>query len=280
MTPNVCVTIPVYKPFDLLKPTEHISWEQCLRVLNAYTICLVHPPKLKLTGYTQALDSAGVTHTAMTFPASYFADIFGYNRLLLSRFFFEPFAAYEYMLLYQLDAYVFEDRLPEWCAKGYSYVGAPWFEGFVPLVAEARLWKVGNGGFTLRRIQDCLRVLRSFTILRPWAIVTREHLQQHHISNWQTLPRLAKRLLLGNNTHHCFNDYARYAPDRQEDYFWGVECAEQFNWYTVPKPQEALSFSFEVHPQKMYELNNYQLPMGCHAWEKYEPDFWHHFISS
>lgn len=276
--PDVCITIPVYKPLEGLKPSEHISWKQCLHILGGYTICLIHPPHLVLTGYTQALVAAGVAYTSTAFPAPYFANIAGYNQLLLSRFFFEQFVAYEYMLLYQLDAYVFEDRLPEWCAKGYSFVGAPWFEGFVPPLAEARLWKVGNGGFTLRRIPDCLRVLNSFAVLRSWSVLTHEHLKQYRISDWQTLPRLMKRLLLGNNTHWCFNDYGRYAPDKQEDYFWGVECAERFSWYNVPTPQEALAFSFEVHPYKMYELNNYRLPMGCHAWEKYGPEFWRQFI--
>jgi hypothetical protein len=247
-------------------------------VLGAYTIYLVHPPQLNTEGYTRSLKAASVPYGSKAFPAVYFADIFGYNRLLLSKFFYEAFTAHEFMLLYQLDAFVFEDRLPEWCAKGYSYIGAPWFEGFIPPVEEARLWKVGNGGFTLRRIPDCLRVFEAFAVLRPWSSIVREHFQQHSAASWKTWPRLGKRLLLGNNTHWRFNDYNRYAPERQEDFYWGVECTEKFSWYTVPSPEEALAFSFEVHPSLMYELNGHRIPMGCHAWEKYEPTFWEPLI--
>ena len=28
------------------------------------------------------------------------------------------------MLIYQLDCYLFEDKIDEWCNKGYDYIGA------------------------------------------------------------------------------------------------------------------------------------------------------------
>jgi hypothetical protein len=37
-----------------------------------------------------------------------------------SKQFYERFVAYDYMLIYQLDAYVFKDELDDWSAKGYD----------------------------------------------------------------------------------------------------------------------------------------------------------------
>ena len=30
------------------------------------------------------------------------------------------------MLIYQLDAFVFQDDLAYWCQQNYDYIGAPW----------------------------------------------------------------------------------------------------------------------------------------------------------
>ena len=51
------------------------------------------------------------------------------------------------------------DALDEWCAAGYDFIGAPWLicADTPHITAE----KVGNGGFSLRRVSSFLRVLRS-----------------------------------------------------------------------------------------------------------------------
>jgi hypothetical protein len=36
----------------------------------------------------------------------------------------------------------------------------------------------------------------------------------------------------------------------------------------------ALRFAFEANPRICYEMNNYEIPFGCHAWEKYDKEFW------
>lgn len=37
-------------------------------------------------------------------------------------------------------------------------------------------------------------------------------------------------------------------------------------------------FSFEVNPEKLYNMNNKKLPFACHAHKKYGIDFWNKFI--
>ncbi|MCK5681152.1 hypothetical protein KAI46_10130 [bacterium] len=53
-----------------------------------------------------------------------------YNKLLVFPGFWDAFPSFEYMLIAQLDAFVFRDNLDEWCRKGYAYIGAPWLNGF------------------------------------------------------------------------------------------------------------------------------------------------------
>ncbi|MBL4883751.1 MAG: hypothetical protein JKY95_04320 [Planctomycetaceae bacterium] len=64
-----------------------------------------------------------------------------------------------------------------------------------------------------------------------------------------------------------------------EDRFWSEVVPVRFPWFQIPSPFEAVSFAFEVNPRKCFELNGSELPFGCHAWEKYDPDFWTNFIS-
>ena len=85
----------------------------------------------------------------------------------------------EYILIYQLDAFVFKDELKEWCQKGYDYIGAPWIATientiwlkYFNIVArkfrsknknnrEQIFFKVGNGGFSLRRTSSHYSIVK------------------------------------------------------------------------------------------------------------------------
>ena len=78
---------------------------------------------------------------------------------MLSSVFYQEFEQYQYVLIAQTDSLVFSDDLNIWAEKGYSYIGAPWFEGYTQPTQPLRLTAVGNGGFSLRNVQDFLRVL-------------------------------------------------------------------------------------------------------------------------
>lgn len=120
---RIVIVIPVYKP--ILSADEEHSLRQCISVLGNYQVTLVCPDGLNVSEYSKV---AGRELRCETFQPSFFENIDGYNRLMMSRMFYERFSGYDYMLIYQLDAWVFSDELTEWCLKGYDYVGAPWFE--------------------------------------------------------------------------------------------------------------------------------------------------------
>ena len=73
--------------------------------------------------------------------------------------------------------------------------------------------------------------------------------------------------------NHRLNDYSGY-----EDRFFGSTVPRLFEWFRNCPPEEAMQFSFEACPAHLFELNKHKLPMCCHAWEKYEPEFWKAFI--
>ena len=140
------VVIPVYK--TTLTKSEQSSLMQALHVLGTHEICLVGPKELDLSVYLLAFEQVGKELLYEAFNPGYFRNVSGYNTLLLSRCFYERFSSFDYMLIYQLDAWVFRDELDSWCNKGYDYIGAPWLK----LNRELDEENSGNGGFSLRKI--------------------------------------------------------------------------------------------------------------------------------
>ncbi len=267
MNSSIAILVPAHKRFADLSESEQISWWQFTDVYRTYPFVLVCPDSLDITGYASTALAQPVR--LERFADSYFTGTASYNKLLLSLDFFQRFASSDYILLCQLDVFVFYDALPEWCAKGYSYVGPPWFAGFEPPLDEARLWAVGNGGFSLRKVADCLRVLHTRRAIFSWPTLLRECFRPGLRAGLRQLPAYLRRGLWGNSTHYTRNDYAA-----QEDVFWSLICADRFAWYTVPTPTEALAFGFDHHPTRMLELNGDRLPMGFHAWDRHRNEFW------
>ena len=44
------------------------------------------------------------------------------------------------------------------------------------------------------------------------------------------------------------------------------------------EPREALEFSFELAPRYCFMMNGRRLPFGCHAWFRYDREFWEPFL--
>ena len=156
-------------------------------------------------------------------PACAFADRMSYNRMLASESFYRVFARYEHILIYQLDSLVFSNQLEDWCRKDYDYVGAPWFERW-HRARSARnesiddvidgFGTVGNGGFSLRKVDAALAVLTA----------AHHPLYDRHVQN-----------VLAGNLH--------------EDIFWSFLAPQLLDRFRIPSPREALLFAFETEPR-------------------------------
>lgn len=148
---KVAILIPAY--YNIFSPTEKCAVQQCLKVLSGYPVYFIIPNNLKIEN-----DLIWENVEYIRVPEHWMNSIDSYSNMLCSVEFYKKFTAFEYVLIHQLDAFVFEDRLQEFCEAGYDYYGAPWIYG--TLNGKKRLY-VGNGGLSLRRTQAVIKLLET-----------------------------------------------------------------------------------------------------------------------
>lgn len=153
MKKDVAVVIPYYH--DQLTELERLSYKNCLEVLKDHPIILVIPEGMLIK--EQPLKNKIIYETV---PKQWLESVDSYNRMMLSKEFYGRFEPYRYILIFQLDAFVFSDFLIRFCNYDYDYIGAPWLTGMKYLrTLEKGVWYVGNGGFSLRKVSAFLDVL-------------------------------------------------------------------------------------------------------------------------
>ena len=268
MGKDAVILIFAHKP--TLEWHEEISLRQCCRVLSRHQIRLVCPVGLDVWEYRRVEPSL-----VFDFIPPYWLDSYrAYNRLKIEPFLYRRYAAFEYILTYELDAFVFRDDLKKWCEERWDYIGAPWFAGARQATADALPTGVGNSGFSLRRTQAMLRVLRSFGHVIPSSTVMADFKRARCFtlgSLWLFFSRLTYR----NNFFAALNDFAG-----NEDEFWGLFAARRFPWLRVTPYDVAKRFSFEVNAPRLYRELGGELPFGCHKWTEITPEFWFPIIRS
>jgi len=253
---KVAVIIPFYR--ETVFEYEAIALQQCEKILASYDKIAIKPRHLTLPAGADQCTFADV----VSFDDSFFDGIQGYNALMLSAQFYEAFLAYEFILIYQLDAFVFKDDLSYWCAQKYDYIGAPWLREFdfpdVFKAAKSKIQyqlhtrfnikrngvpslmqyenKVGNGGFSLRRVKKFYDLC--FKMRAEMDVYTNRKEALYH-----------------------------------EDMFWSVAVNRKTKQLEIPSYKIGLKFSMEIYPERAFQINHQQLPFGCHAWDKHA-DFW------
>jgi hypothetical protein len=267
---SMCVVIPVHKPQP--SADELISLHACKRHLFSYDCYLVYPDGMDVSIYTIAYPGLKLQPVS---PA-WLASVEAYNKMKLSLAFYMLFNAYDFMLTYELDAYIFNADLEEANAFKFDYIGAPFFDGYWAAVPGAPFIKGGNSGFSVRNIQSCIRVLRSMKKYRlKWMLYS------IFLSH---LPAL--RLKLNKITNYRYDVFisgkfgfyfARFHLN--EDVVWSEIVPQLFPKFTIADPLSALIFSFEYNLEDSLKLNNGNLPLGCHAWFKHL-DFWRRYIDT
>ena len=276
---KACVVIPIYKA--AIDENEKKSLKQALKIFRNYPIIFSHPKKLDLTKFHEAC--LGFSNCSFkSFADENFLSVETYSALLCQKSFYQKFSEFEFMLIYQLDAYVFADELEVWCSKGLDYVGAPWFKKFDTSGKEAEFLPfAGNGGFSLRNIRTILRVMDrnlSFKEAFKFKKLLKKYRAKPFIRIIFGIGFFAK--LLTKNTK--FSDFIEYCLKHSdftfEDFFFAQIAHEMFSEFRSARFDEAIPFSFEVGSERLFKINGNKLPFGCHAWQKYSPEFWSKFI--
>jgi hypothetical protein len=263
------VVIPIHKANPA--SYELISFEQCFRVLGNHSIYIVAPQNMDLSVYQNVIPRLRVKFI----DPAWLSSLLNYNKLKLSRYFYNLFSDYKYLLTYELDAFIFKDNLTYWCAKGYDYIGAPWFEGWDDPNRESfgdKLVKVGNSGFSLRRISAIKKGLK--------IIYYKDPTKQNHYSKNRYIRYVQKQLSRLLNIFRSENESLQSADLLNEDWVIAELMAKNVNDFKVSTLTDAVQFSFEVKPEALFKKNNNNLPMGCHAWWRYNLAFWKPYIEN
>lgn len=293
MTKQACVVIPVYKKIS--DELEIISLKQGLKIFNSYDIIFICPNSFDESW----LDEYKNLHPKISFEKfsnENFRSVDSYSVLLLDPKFYQRFDNYDFMMIYQLDAYTFKDELKYWCDKGFDYIGAPWTKNsnqwfknrIFSKTSPAFYPNAGNGGFSLRNIKKINQLMHQKVQFFD-AIKVRKILRKFRTTS-NKKGFLAKRIfdilfffkvLFRKNTYGEVCYYLLKNDIKSaEDIVLAMSYPLIFPSFKVAKAEEAIAFSFENEVEKLYDLNQKNLPFGCHAWYKITPDFWKNFINT
>lgn len=264
MNKQYCIVIPIYK--ETLDCVEEISLNRLRKVLlddkvldkvctDVYLVC---PKGLDTSNYEKIYNTWDefTFLKKKEFDPSYFKSTDTYSQLCISYDFYNSFNEYDYMLIYQLDCYLFRDEISAWCNKGYDYIGGPilstdcgWDTVKKSMQKNGKeVWHpyVGNGGFSLRKISTFLDITDPNGELRTTYELTDELLK---------------------------------AVKYEDKYF----CNDLYNFYQleIPSWNEALKFAFDMSVDIIYTLFKFEgTPMGIHSvdknirwWKKVIPEF-------
>lgn len=263
----VAVVVPMHNRKELTAD-EEISLNHLVHFLGRYDKYLVLP---------ESLDLRVPDCKAKPFSDKFFGSVAAHSRLMLSRGFYESFQEYEYILTYHTDALVFSDKLLGWCELGLDYIGPPWLNS--PETPWVRNPKVGNGGFSLRKVSSFLKIIDSDN----YAITPEEYWRKTYGSAPRFLryrnlyKKYLKRLRVFNGVKREIADWPKVSW-HNEDHFWSNRGTHYFSEFKVADFETGLRFAFEAAPRQCFELNGRKLPFGCHAWPKYDRAFWEPYL--
>lgn len=253
---SVKVVVPLYKTD--LNESEQMSLRRSVEVLNKHPFSIICPEDLDLEPLESYFEN--LNWEIKRFPSRFFENIDGYNQLMLSEVFYQAFSDVDYILICQTDVFVFRDELKFWCEKNSDYIGAPWIGSprnfWNKLMLALRnlanqkkksshhFFKVGNGGFSLRKVETMLKIVKEL---------------QGEIRYYQE-----------NRDEKHFH---------QEDVFISIFAKTKFPEMQIPGYGEALGFCIDRKPHIAYKLNNHTLPFACHGFNKPKVrKFWQPFL--
>lgn len=239
------VVVPIYKRD--LNSSEFLSLKTLFNVVDNADIYIVCPNASYCDNIS--LNYSNLFHI-IELGSACFESIESYNKLLLSASFYDLFLKYKYILIYQTDAFIFNNEILRFCSLNYDYIGAPWINWFwsdfyaghisfprrvLKRFGYKKFNMVGNGGFSLRKV-----------------------------SSARFYCRLFKKKIESFNYN--------------EDYFFSFYINSYNPFYKVAPFNIALEFAFDENPKEAFLLNSNKLPMGCHAWPKHI-SFWEQYIN-
>ena len=262
------IAVPVHRQ----NPTseEVISLRQLNRVMGRREIALITPQGNDISAYRDILPTAKLLRVEPRWMESHSS----YSRMIISPLLPDAFRGHTHMLLHEPDSIVLKDTLDDWCDQPYDYIGAPWFAP-MPNSQEVQMIPGGNSGLSLFRLSAVRRVLTSWKRWHPLRYALSDLLR-----GFRGDKEMLKRGLLGfypggllRGAHHLYPSLC--------DRFWSLLVPSLEPRFRVAPPSEAVGFSWEKWSFLCMERCGGHLPLGVHAWAKYDFDFLEpHFIAA
>lgn len=222
----------------IYKPTlsenERIALQHSFSVLKSHDIVFMAPQKLDLSYYHRHFP--GIRYAF--YPDECFLSTQTYSDLLTSVDFYEGYSGYTHMLIVQSDCIVFRDDLQYWTSSPFDYVGAPW----------AQIWnlQVPQLGTAFDGMKFSMNVGNGGLSLR----------------------RIAACINLIDECRWIKNNYREAVEDAFFAFGGEVSCN-----FLIPNAVHAARFSIEKEPRSYLSVTK-QIPMGTHAWEKWDKALW------
>lgn len=198
----------------------------------------------------------------LNFDESHFISRDTYSKLLMSKYFYEFFVNYNYIIIYQTDCLIIEGLIPN-NLFNFSYIGAPFY--------RYSSWIVGNGGLSLRKVKD---FLDTFDSKNP-SFFDCLFLKFTHadIKSNNFIKILYKKIALYFLIKKIGVKKYIELYSLNEDIFWSLRAPLFNKNFTIASLNDSILFSIEANPLYWLEKSK-SLPFGVHAWRKHSSDFW------
>lgn len=265
----VAVVVPLHMQFNP-SADEELSLRHLTHFLGKYDKYMLAPQGL-------CVDYPGfkVKH----FSKRWFGSAKAHGKMQLSPEFYKSFLDYKYILIYHLDALVFSDQLLEWCKADFDLIAPPWVaHEDAPHKIDGKLaGKVGNGGFALYKVASFLKVLNSSRYAVDPEFYEKEASKiKNGPKRWVLKAKSwVKRFKRFNNLQW---EMTRGDIEKDADIWWATRAQHYYPEFKIAPVDVALRFGFECVPRYCFELTHHTLPFGCHAWQRYDREFWEPFL--
>lgn len=236
--------------------------------LRVYALEIILPESCSPSWYEDFFKQHGLDGTVRLVHSTYFGSPAAVNKMGTDPAFYRMYKEFDYILICHLDAWVYHDRLAYWMDQGYDFIGAPLFlpdnENVHFLQRMAPFGS--NGGLSLRRVDNCIRVLETFRPgLSPWRLAQAIWFLARN-RRWGFVAILFRLLReLSRDWRGACEKYNIY-----EDVFFTIIAPLCGNRISIPSSHIAMKFACEVnYPLFQKEVLGLEPPLGIHGYDKY-----------
>lgn len=237
-----CIIVPLWK-YDLYD-YELLSLKRILNIYNnsnyniKYDMWFLIPDEFDINTLLNKYNLSVINYRWAQYEQYFFNSSITYNKLLYQENFYKMFEKnYKYMLIYQLDSYIFNEQLLDYfIEKDYDYIGSyentidEYILDYISSITNNYDFKLNtnhyikmNGGISLRKISFCID-------------------------------------LLSNSKDFALTIYSSDEHLLEEDYYLSVYLTKE-----VPAI-DSIKFGYShVCFKTALCVNNYEYPFGCHS---------------